>query len=68
MEHSLSKSEIEELKAIASKAVPYSENDPILGEYDGELDSDRVAASFAKRILDEYYAEQRKGEAENGKR
>ena len=58
MEHSLSQSEIESSKAIASKAVPYSENDPILGEYDGELDSDRVAASFAKRILEEYYAEQ----------
>ncbi len=68
MEHNLSKSEIEELKAIASKAVPYSENDPILGEYDGELDSDRTMASLAKKFLDEYYAEQRQGEAENGQR
>lgn len=68
MEHSLSKSEIEELKEIASKAVPYSEDDPIWGEYDGEYDHARASAFLAQKLLDEYYAEQRQGEAENGKR
>ncbi len=59
MEHNLSKSEIEALKKALEKATPYDADDPIWNDFDGERDNDRVAASFAKRILDEYYAEQR---------
>ena len=50
MEHRLSKREIEELKEIASKAVPYSEDDPIWGECDGEQDDDRASAFLPKNF------------------
>lgn len=58
MKHELSEQEIKELKGAVKRAVPYADDDPIWNEYDGELDSARVRASFAKRILEEYYAEQ----------
>lgn len=58
MKHELSEQEIKELVETVKRAVPYADNDPIWNEYDGEHDSARVRASFAKRILEEYYAEQ----------
>ena len=63
MEHNLSKSELEELERIASSAIPYSDDDPIWNMYDGKRDNDRVSASFAKRILKEYYAEKKREES-----
>ena len=68
MESNLSKSEIEALKKALEKATPYDADDPIWNDFDGERDNDRVAASFAKRILEEYYKRQKQGEPENGQR
>ena len=56
--HDLSKQEIKELEEAAKRAVPYADDDPIWNEFDGERDNARVMASFAKRILEQYYAEQ----------
>lgn len=58
MTHDLSKQEIKELKGAVKRAVPYADDDPIWNEYDGEHDSARVRASFAKRILEQYATEQ----------
>lgn len=58
MTHDLSEQEIKELEEAAKRAVPYADDDPIWNEFDGEMDNARVMASFAKRILEQYYAEQ----------
>lgn len=60
MKHELSEQEIKELEEMVKTAVPYADDDPIWGEYDGEYDSARASASLAKKLLDEYNAEKSK--------
>lgn len=41
-----------ELEAMLAKAKPYDEDDPIVNQFDGERDHDRMMATIARKILD----------------
>ena len=40
-------------EAMLKKAEPYTENDPEYTMWDGKVDEDRMAATLAKKFLDE---------------
>ncbi len=52
MAHILTDTECEELLEYLKHHEPYDENDPIVHQFDGERDDDRMMATIAKKILE----------------
>ena len=50
------KSDIEKWNDIVSKYEPYDSNDPVLNQFDGEYDPNRLAATNARDYLSEIEA------------
>lgn len=52
MAYNLSEEDRAFFEALLNKAEPYDENDPIVNQFDGERDHDRMMALIAKMILE----------------
>ena len=57
MEHNLSKERLEQLKATLEAAEPYTQEEMDGIPFDEECDINRMRASLAKKILEQYYEE-----------
>lgn len=51
MAHILTDTECEELLEYLKHHEPYDESDPVMHDFDGECDNDRMMATIAKKIL-----------------
>ena len=53
MDLNITRSKIDKLRQYLNKYTPYDEDDPILTEFDGEIDAGRMKATNAKRLLEQ---------------
>lgn len=50
----ITKADIDKYRRILKNNKPYDENDPVLSTFDAKCDKDRMQATTAKRILENY--------------